>query len=346
MQLLPTNWEWTHHDKHIWGELPGLPDLYLLPAPDAKIIISRPFTDVLAYEKITPSLENIVPFQHFISLDGSAESFLEFANKYGHLNGDNILLADNSEIWTSDLQHWKKQHWIFNLCYRLWQYLSSDIQEISKVLVIKHFEKDGRPTKVLILADSDQYNKTVETGEPVYVSDLYQFHKTSIFPRFQIVSSREERPIGISISVELNSKTAQLTPRDFGQRFLYWIINGQLKTYPTIAQLNYVNGDLKQSYRPENLLAAMWYSFFQVVTGERKIQQCVICDQWSDLTNVKKGKKPWDRHRECANWDAVNKNRKLATVKEMVKTGKDIQDIAQVINIETRHIKRWLEENE
>ena len=90
----------------------------------------------------------------------------------------------------------------------------------------------------------------------------------------------------------------------------------------------------------------MWLQFVQVVSGERRIEMCKICESWSDITDEKKGKKPWDRHRECANKDAVTKSRKLPDVRRLLIEGKALDEIAKQLNIKERDAQRWLEESE
>ena len=86
----------------------------------------------------------------------------------------------------------------------------------------------------------------------------------------------------------------------------------------------------------------MWYELLQIITGERKIKQCPICLQWSDVTKVKGS---WAKHRDCANWDRVTKSRKLKNIKILFTQGKSLNEIANILKVDVHHIERWLKED-
>jgi len=349
ISLTPNNWEWNHHDNHIWTTIPNVANpedrhrLFLMPTPNANSVTSKPLKNILTYEHITPTKDEPVIFQQFINLDGTPESFIDFANKFGHLVANTILI-DNAQndgqiqLLTSSLDFWINEHWKFKIAYHLWEILqdpdNKDVSEIVKSLV---GESKGQKIVFFAITEDDKWTNYVKHEN---FSDLFYFPETN-FPGLKLLSSDDCHPIAITIGHKV-----PITLRDFGQWVLLWLVNGQLKLYPTLAQLNYIKGGFKQSFRPESLLAVMWYNFFQILTGERIIRQCVICGHWSDLTDVKKGKKPWDKHRECANWDAVTKLRKFKDIKKLISTGKSIKEVSEIVNIETQHIKRWISEEE
>ena len=75
------------------------------------------------------------------------------------------------------------------------------------------------------------------------------------------------------------------------------IINKQLDKFPVNPTILLDKNDTpKQFFVPTSLLAYMWFQFFQVVGGERKIKQCAICGKWADVTERRA---TWKHHNSC-----------------------------------------------
>jgi len=91
------------------------------------------------------------------------------------------------------------------------------------------------------------------------------------------------------------------------QFIIQQIINKNLDQYPVKPRLLMdKNNTLKQFFVPSSLLSCMWFQFFQVVTGERKIKQCAYCGQWENITNKYAS---WKYHSHCGNKARVKKHR-------------------------------------
>ena len=95
-------------------------------------------------------------------------------------------------------------------------------------------------------------------------------------------------------------------------------INEKLKTYSTQPRLLMNEQNQLEAYLyPGSLLAALWFQFYQVVVGEKKLKRCVVCGKWQDLTDrTEKQRERWTRHAKCANmlrqrkWRERRKRRK------------------------------------
>lgn len=85
------------------------------------------------------------------------------------------------------------------------------------------------------------------------------------------------------------------------------IINQQLDKYTAKPLLLMdKNNTLKQFINPTSLLSCMWFQFFQVVTGERKVKQCAYCGRWEDVTDKYAS---WKYHKRCGVKKRVEKHR-------------------------------------
>ena len=350
IQLVPEQWEWQHHDAHVWQAIPNAASpqhrdkLFMLAAPGANSRRSRPFSQVPAGMKAeAPSRKKTVPFMAFIGLDGSKEGFLEFANTVGHLLIEPIPVAGGEgPVWTSSLDLWIEEHWRFKIAHRLWTALQDPTDKSPAGLVFALPNKtDSRTTVSLVITDATDWETRADFDKTrrLFAAATYPLSM------FNLLCDKDGRALAITFTFEINEKTGRLTSRDIVKWCFHWLVNGQLQKYPSFARLNYSEeGSFQQSLWPENLLAAMWMHLYQIVTGERRIVRCVICGRWSDITDEKKGKKPWDRHRDCANSDGVEKHRKLPKIKDMLTTGLSVEEAASRMNVEMATITRWLNE--
>ena len=350
IQLVPEKWEWAHHTSHEWKEIPNADEpqnigkLFLFPVHGADRIHEYPFENGPAYMHRKPSKKWQVPFMAFLKADSSPESFLEFANTYGHLLVTPISVDNGrSAIWTSSLDLWIEEHWRFTLAYRLWQAIKSN--DASAIDHLIHMTPTQVREKTVIIFNIPQVPKRLENDCSIEnVQPLFEFENPP-FSQINRVVDHDGRSCSITFTFEVNERTGTLTAHDIAAWCFHWLCNGQLKQYPTEVQLEYAGKNkFSQCLWPQNLLASMWMHFFQTVTEERKIARCIICGRWSDITNEKRGKKPWDRHRDCANSDGVEKHRKFPKIKEMLSAGHSLTEAAQNLNVEVPTLERWLKE--
>lgn len=88
-------------------------------------------------------------------------------------------------------------------------------------------------------------------------------------------------------------------------------LNAKLEKYRTLPRLllNEKNV-LAPALVPDSLAAALWWQFYQAVSGERVFKRCRVCGKWQDVTNFPPGRRQqWTRHGPCANLERVRRYR-------------------------------------
>lgn len=347
IDLIYTGWKWPHRDQHClmenliipehnWNDKMDAQGPFIVEAPNSHTLYSTPLVDALSAEysptKAAPAL-----FKTFIHTENNAESYIQFANNYGLLKSTNrILFKDEQKkefLVGESVLFWQRQQWMLKYTGLLWEWITTNNKE-KLSLAIKWQDQwtinfQLGDSKDMSLAGT---NKLEWTGYSYILSFvLVSAHLKCCLDNRYILTGKMLRhsnfPPG-NVSLPAIS-------------LLQLIVNYYLDAYPTKSVIFY-NTDKRQFQQhviPTSLLSAMWHQFHQVITGERKIKQCPICLQWSDVTYVKGS---WTKHRGCANWDRVTKSRKMPLIEKLLKQGISVNDISEEINIETRHIERWI----
>lgn len=353
VELVDSTWRWPRYEEYYWGHLtdkarPRNPFCDLEKwGPILRTSGDITWTTPLAEgPNASPSKENSVMYKIFASLDGSPDSFIAFAKKYGSL-GSVEGLSSTIESWTTYEHYafWLCEHWLLRAANLLWDWIrTNDLQALAKVIRnIDSFDSNWEYT----LGDLPVVDRFL-AGELNFDYE-YPVHAKPFSFRIQVCFDHShDATLLMHGTLSMYSAGRFVYPtrtKEAAMLFLINIINAQfsrLRTGP-IAVYNDKQDCIEQRWLPSSLLAAMWFQFFQVVTGEKVIKQCPICLKWSDVTHIKDS---WKKHRECANWDRVTRLRKLPAVQKLIAQGQSIEDIAAEINIEPRHIKKWLSDAE
>lgn len=348
--LVNMDWRWTHYDNYYWdNEAKPISQGYgkTLDAQGPHIVYkptSRPVPYHPLQESETPTKEKPVLFKLFSESD-TPSSYIDFANKYGHLSEPQTLRfkdPDNDNILHGESLHfWRRQQWLMKYSLQLWGWIKNDnIKKLSSVIkwdqnlpYTFNFQLGTSEDIESFLSNGPNWNKNTHLiGQAGWLSSCNEKEHERFILNGHLMGLYELRDVLKLGDVRLPAiKTLQL------------IINSQLHEHPSRSMLTLDNK--KQDYNnqliPSSLLASMWLQFSQYVAGEKKIKQCPICRQWSDVTNTKGS---WIKHRECANWDRVTKGRKLKEIKKLLNEGLSVNEIVQHVNVEKHHVERWLEE--
>lgn len=314
IDLLDQSWHWQHYDRYEWTSIPEEPEiLFLLPAVGAKLTSwNRP------KDGNKPSKQSPFLFSYFGNLPASQESFIEFVNKFGppdlphlYVRGKKVYDSLNEAatdnplgtecIYTVSYGELAYEQWVIRLTDRLFHVLDGNCDS-SKYPYIGYDPNkfpfgnvvDGRLNFILAEPDDLSELKTAVTGKK-YIHNAFSDTSRDV----STILNEQGKPLGIVLSGKLSPGDDKLPVGIFYRLALQRIVASQLEKYPVRLSiiLDLKTGDFKQTFRPTSLLALMWYEFYRVITGERKIKQCAICHRYSDVTDNKKN---WQRHENCA----------------------------------------------
>ena len=355
LELIDPTWVWATHEEYYWDyqariDAPGSPNHNLEALPPAMRAGGRirRTTPLAVGHDGNPSKDKPVVYKVFASLDGSPESFIAFANKYGDLG---VYKPLSIETALRPFEHgeshafWLCEQWLLWAADMLWDWIQQgDLEKLSAVVKC---------------TDSWQGTWEYVVGE---IGNVELFRSASMkFDeelRYEVVNGHSriwltETPTGIKPFVlrgritkwDIGGFLQETQIKEAASLVLACIVNDQLKNYRTgpIAKYILEKDRIEERLFPTSLLAGIWLQFFRVITGKLIVKNCPVCQQWSDVTNLKYS---WAKHHDCANWDRVTKSRKLPAIKKMISQGILIEDIAQRVNVEKRHISRWLTNKE
>lgn len=345
--LVNTEFRWAHYDNYYWeneakphssghNEDLDAQGLYMVHKVTSRAVYYLPLN-----ESESPTKETPVLFKLFSEMDTTPESYLDFASKYGHLSQPLHLwfkdIPDNVPQGES-LYFWRRHQWLMKYSLRLWEWIKGDdFQKLSSCI---KWDQKLPYTFGFQLGDEEDINSFL-SGNPNWSKTPYIIGSSNLY--FQEKRERFVLCNNLMGLYELKDILKLGDVRLPAIKMLQLIINSQLHECPSRSMLtidkktqNYVN-----QLVPSSLLASMWLQLSQYIAGEKKIKQCPICRQWSDVTNIKGS---WTKHRDCANWDRVTKNRKLKAINDLLNDGLSIGEIAQRVNVEKSHIERWLKE--
>lgn len=276
-------------------------------AIDAERKIKGPFLLIKpesGYTWYNPLIDTATLFLEFSELELNENQILEFANKYGMLSEYETLLHP-AEGQRSEL---------FGESIEFWR---REIADMHVVVDLWNALKQKNTYKL------NQFITWEDKEEVKYI-------------------------LGTQKSGFLNKLNSPFSRFNFGDVFLpaqYVIqneINVKLGKYPTNPRLIMDNkNQLKQYLTPSSLLAAMWFQFYQAVTGEKLFKRCEVCRKWEDVTN---NKVTWSKHPECAGRErAANYRERKKEILNLCAEGKTIDEIAQITEVDIKQIKKWIE---
>jgi hypothetical protein len=265
-------------------------------------------TETTGYQ-VTRPLENKVLFRAFGDLDGSPESFIEFANENGLLTqGESLATppvngACDRTVRGDRLSLWTDEHWILQRVLETWDWLrAGDLENLQNVILwtssgtVKYFFAERNDLKSFRTHGAEIVNGALrrrDNGARLRIMEG-EFDSPGLIERF------------VRGDVILPAQTA-----------VQLLVNRQLSKHPVRPMLLMDKKNaLKQYFVPENLLAAMWFQLFQGLSGERKFKKCSVCHLWEDVTEKRAN---WSRHPECAGRIRTRKYREK--LKEAAKSG-------------------------
>lgn len=347
--LVNTELRWAHYDDYYWeNEAKPHPRNYNeeLDAQGPYMVhkvTSRAVHYFPLREIDSPTKESPVLFKLFSDMDATPESYLNFACKYGHLNEPLYLwfkdIPDNV-LHGESLYFWRRHQWLMRYSLQLWDWIKGD--NLEKLSSCIKWDQNLPYTFSFQIGSEEDINS--------FLSKDHNWSKSPyIIGNANLYFCHEEQQDRFVLNSNLTGLYELKDVLKIGDvrlpaiKALQLIINSQLREYPSSYMLT-LNGK-KQDYVnqliPGSILASMWLQLSQYIAGEKRIKQCPICRQWSDVTNVKGS---WIKHRECANWDRVTKKRKFENAKKLLSENKSLEDVSQFLNLEKHHIERWLSE--
>jgi hypothetical protein len=90
---------------------------------------------------------------------------------------------------------------------------------------------------------------------------------------------------------------------------------------------------------PADFLVALWLEFAEAVAANKEFRKCEACGSWFEVSS---GVSRADRQ-SCSTACRVWKHRKMAKVRDKLKTGWSLEEIAQHLKTDLRTVQRWLE---
>lgn len=310
-------------------------------AADAKDKIDLPLL-VPDYDQSSDSYSPLgefpVLFLTFSELDGSQESLVEFASKFGLLGlneevslkrnttelecGASITLAESANVWRQAILEMK-------VTVNIWNKLKRHESDSLKSVIVwsKNHENDIEYDSVSVQipkTDADYHLDTVSSFPGIL------FHRTiasrSTVSRFNLSNPNfykflkpEEllQPATIFVMQQVNQHLERSV-------WPYLEIDGTKKRY-------------RPTYTISNLLSAMWLQFYNVLTGELKVRRCQVCHGWMDVTRRNTNKKV---HAKCS--DRL-RNAKFRSRKDYDK-GKTAAKIAEQRSMNLETVQQWFTE--
>ena len=250
-------------------------------AETTEYLISKPLEE-------SPSL-----FLDFAELDGLEENMLRFANQYGLLFREITLESapQTKSVFGDRLSLWQREHRELKNAVELWKWIKKKNTEKLNLVITWH---DNNKTIKYVFGSEDKikaYRKEGITKDGLFGLEL------------GILASAEEP--------ELNTHLlSRIVPGDViipAQIVLQRIMNKKLQQYPVWPKLLLdKDKNLRQYLYPENLLSAMWFQFFQAVSGEKKYKKCEVCNKWEDVTDKRSS---WAMHPNCAARERMRRRR-------------------------------------
>lgn len=238
---------------------------------------------------------------------------LGFANKYGRLGQPTWVYSvdgkGNSQMITGEgLNIWKKEIEDMALANKLWRWLNN----ASMTNLALHVRWNQRAVGVSYAPLTD-LGGLEELNKPGHPAGL-------VYAVSDDISFSTDDPIG---------------PTKY---FLKKLINEKLAGHVSPRVVMDHKYKLIPYFIPDSLLAAMWFQFFQAVTGATDFIQCEIC---GGLIEKKRGGRSTKKvHTHCSK----NRSYKKGKARDMFKEGVSLPDIADIIGEKQEIVTEWTKE--
>lgn len=229
------------------------------------------------------------PYKHFVRLDGTPNSFIDFANQHGPLMR---LFPSMPEEHKQDqsLSFWQEQYKAMQLTHNVYQATK---------------ENDARETLMRLLSIQEI---TQNTGD---ISNINLKSHTDLIDATRRVMANNSvltinHIVPISTHDLVGSPNISLTV--IGKIFLSRLLEPKTSLYDMRYSVKYnaIKDAWQPAIQPSSLLAYMWYQLGEEVSGHRKYKQCRHCNKWEDVTQRRKD---WLEHPDCGAKARVKKSR-------------------------------------
>jgi len=266
----------------------------------------KPYTPEEPRKFITFPLQGEEPlYIQFSRLDkntlnhASYKDFLQFANKNGPLthhmdtNWGTYFGQENAtyeDYWETSYLYWEDQCYWLNLTRELFlatkeTSVTALKEKIKPFIRIEEITYNNLLSVVEIsLASSTQLLDAIRRiqnkhtylhiflrDNQLHFTELYQIHHSQL-------------PINASVNNVIHA-------------LLGSIIQKKMIAYSTTITFNYL-GEWGMNISPTSLLAYMWASLAEEITGQKTYKQCRVCGKWEDRSSVN-ARKDWKEHPEC-----------------------------------------------
>lgn len=352
--------EWRKADKGYYWDREAIPGGVFIPKDDKALKvdtnkdqkIAGPFLLIKpesGYTWYEPLIDEPTLFLEFSELNPSENEIINFAERYGMLlkTGEVEVHTPRYVFFEGETPPWLKhglgQYSITENKMSLGVYGESlnfwyrEIKEIKRTIQIWHWLKEQDTEKlnlVITWIDKETVNYVFSTEE-----EIKTFHRKGFDAEYRYLEAGYLRSSTEPIVFSRFNYGDVFLP---AQYLLQRTINKKLDEYPTVPRLLLdKKNKLIQYLVPNNLLAAMWFQFYQAVTGEKLFKRCEVCRKWEDVTN---NKVTWSKHPECAGRErAANYRERKKEILNLCAEGKTIDEIAQITEVDIKQIKKWIE---
>lgn len=224
----------------------------------SKILIKNP---MMQTEHRNRPLTNSELWLDFAKLETSCESIKSFANSFGWLGiGEAIIITKGNGTVI-----------IMGESFSRWELEIRLLKTVCQLWEWIKEENTGKLKKTII------WNKSNVYFQNAYFKQLiagYGMKRSEFFNTWTYGDIYG--PAQVFVQEVLNEKLKEVHPR------LLFNKDGNLQGY----------------IYPKTLIAAIWYQFFQALTGQKKFIRCEICREWMDVTEKRSDK---TQHTKCGN---------------------------------------------
>ena len=304
-----TNFTWRYADSgYYWDYKIKVDDLFHEGNYSSPFLIARP--KLTSYIPTIPFKGSPELFTLFAELpvgddEESLKAIVNFTNQYGLITAG--LLMDTSHInngisnysttfYGLSLDFYLSQIWAMKNIFRIWNW----IQEKNSSMLSKMITWTNDDNIQYLFGEPENLDLFNSTGIK------YDANGNCLTDLKGYIAPRRQRLFDIS-----NHKIfTDLVKDDYlfvAQLIVQKTINQKLDKFPIKhCLLMDKTRKLKQFFVPSDLLSCMWFQFLQVVTGERKIKQCLYCNKWENVTDKYSS---WKYHQKCGTYARVKKHR-------------------------------------
>lgn len=355
-------------DKGYYWDEDAQPELEALGSPyDESIkekyrppfLVEAPKTE--GYYRKTLLEDRPTLFLEFAELEPTKEAILRFANTYGSLlrveRGIGEVLVstplhpkgsppplgitvtkDGQEypiVAAESLSFWRKELSNMKRIVMVWEWWKDkEVEKLAKVI-----RWQGTGSVAYVLSDKEELLESawerLKKGEVLLGCE---------FGHLAANEQRGEKPFRFRPEI-----FSRFRPGDVllpAQYLIQLKINRQLEREECTCRPRLLineRNDLEPYIVPTNLLAAMWYQFYQAVVGERIFKRCKTCGIWVDLTGARSDKqKRWKECDTCKNRKKQAKHRKKEKALELAASGLTVTEIAKQLEWPVTEIEEWV----